>query len=78
MLNYATGVIRNNIIYKNNGGEDYGGSGIWTVAAGDSLIENNTIIENHSVLPAGGILVWSTSVTARNNIIWGNIAGNQD
>jgi len=34
-MNFSTGTIRNNIIANNSGGVDYGGSGIWTYAAGD-------------------------------------------
>jgi len=70
--NFATGTIKNNIIYNNTGGEDYGGSGIWTYEGGTTIIENNTIIGNVSEATGGGILVWSTSATVINNIVWGN------
>lgn len=73
VLNYATGIIRNNIVCRNSGGQDYGGGGIWTYAGGQTLIENNTIAQNSSVMDGGGLLVWSTSVTAKNNIIYGNM-----
>ncbi len=76
--NYATGVMRNNIIVNNSGGEDFGGGGVWTLALGATVIENNIIAYN-SVTGSGGnkgkgggMLVWSTSVIAKNNIIWGN------
>jgi hypothetical protein len=76
--NYAAGEMKNNIIIYNSGGEDYGGGGVWTLALGATLIENNVIAYN-SVTGSGGnkgkgggILVWSTSIIARNNIIWGN------
>jgi hypothetical protein len=72
VLNYATGTIRNNVIYSNSGGQDYGGGGIWSYGGGISLIENNTIVSNSSDLDGGGLLVWSTSVIARNNIIYMN------
>ncbi len=78
VMNYATGTIRNNIIAYNSGGEDYGGGGIWSYAAGRTIIENNTIVYN-SVSGSGtaggkggGILVWSTTIDAKNNIVWGN------
>lgn len=76
VLNYCGGVLKNNFIYKNSGGEDYGGSGIWAYANGPAskLVENNTIVENNSALDGGGVLVWSTSMTIRNTIIWGNTA----
>ena len=76
--NYATGEMKNNIIVFNSGGEDFGGGGVWTLALGATIIENNVIAYN-SVSGSGGnrgkggaILVWSTSIIARNNIIWGN------
>ena len=76
--NYATGEMKNNIIIYNSGGEDFGGGGVWTLERETTLIENNVIAYN-SVTGSGGnkgkgggILVWSTSITAKNNIIWGN------
>jgi hypothetical protein len=74
VMNFATGIIRNNVIYQNGGGMDFGGGGIWSYASGPTLIENNTIINNNSNLDGGGILIWSTSATIRNNIIWHNSA----
>lgn len=78
VLNYTGATIRNNVIYRNTGGEDYGGSGIWASNSGGGgglkLIENNTIVENSSATDGCGILVSSTSATIRNNIIWGNTA----
>jgi hypothetical protein len=76
VFNYATGVIRNNVIWHNSGGDDYGGGGIWSFAVGPSVVENNTISENHSRRGGGGILVWSTAMTCRNNIVWSNTAVN--
>ncbi|HEY6907613.1 MAG TPA: T9SS type A sorting domain-containing protein, partial [Ignavibacteriaceae bacterium] len=82
--NYATGEMKNNIIVGNSGGEDFGGGGVWTLAEGNTIIENNVIAYN-SVTGSGanrgkggGILVWSTSITARNNIIWGNTQSSGD
>lgn len=76
--NYATGVMKNNIIVYNSGGEDFGGGGIWTYQMGATIIENNVIAYNSvtgtggSKGKGGGILVWSTSIIAKNNIIMGN------
>jgi Secretion system C-terminal sorting domain len=77
-MNFATGTIRNNVIVYNTGGEDFGGGGIWTYAAGNTVIDNNTVAFNSvsgsgtAAGKGGGILVWSTTVTAKNNIVWGN------
>ena len=76
VLNYTGAIIKNNIIYKNSGGQDYGGSGVWAYANGPAskLLENNTIVENSSALDGGGVYVWSTAMTIHNNIIWANTA----
>jgi hypothetical protein len=74
VMNYATGTIRNNLICGNHGGKDYGGGGIWTFAGDATVVENNTIVNNTSAAKGGGMRVWSTTVTGRNNIIWGNEA----
>lgn len=83
--NYATGVMKNNIVVYNSGGEDYGGGGVWLNQVGPTILENN-IIANNSVTGSGGnrgkgggILIWSTLVIAKNNIVWGNTqsSGNQ-
>lgn len=79
VFNYSGGVIRNNIIAENYGGEDYAGGGLWILANRFDnkikVIENNTIINNSSVLPGGGIYLWAGSANyVRNNIVWGNTA----
>jgi hypothetical protein len=79
VFNYSGGVIRNNIIADNFGGEDYAGGGIWILANRFDnkikVVENNTLVNNSSVLPGGGIYVWSSNNTyIQNNVIWGNIA----
>jgi hypothetical protein len=79
VFNYSGGVIRNNLIDGNYGGEDYAGGGIWILANRFDnkikVIENNTIIHNTSVLPGGGVYIWgATGNYVRNNIIWGNLA----
>jgi hypothetical protein len=82
--NYATGELKNNIIVYNSGGEDFGGGGVWTLELGTTIIENNVIAYN-SVTGSGGnrgkgggILVWSTSINAKNNIVWGNTQSSGD
>jgi hypothetical protein len=74
VLNYTGATIRNNVIFANKGGEDYGGSGIWCNQNGPfaKIIENNTIVGNASALDGGGVLLWSTAATLRNNILWDN------
>lgn len=78
VLNYTGAVVRNNIFYKNSGGEDYGGGGIWALLAGPApkIITNNTIVGNaSSPKGGGGIYVWSTSLILNNNIIYNNTGG---
>lgn len=82
---YRSGIVmRNNIICQNSGGHDYGGGGVVTEGngPGPKTMENNTIVANAAFGSgfyggrAGGLLVFKTSITARNNIIWGNIQNN--
>ena len=78
VLNYTGAIVRNNIFYKNSGGEDYGGGGIWALAAGPApkTVINNTIVENaSSSRGGGGIYVWTTSLILYNNIIYNNTGG---
>ncbi len=76
VLNYTGAIIKNNVIYRNSGGEDYAGSGIWANSNGlaSKLCENNTVVENSSVLDGGGFWISGTSMTIKNTIIWGNTA----
>jgi len=80
VLNYSGAVIRNNLIFGNSGGNDFGGGGLWLLFNGDFpiIIENNTIVANHSALGGGGIRFYYTTATATNNIIWGNTANFAD
>ena len=80
VIDYSGGIIKNNIIYKNTGGQDYGGGGFWSIGNGAHpiILENNHIVEN-SVTGSGSyggkggaMFVWMGTVTALNNIIWGN------
>ncbi|MCX6240858.1 MAG: hypothetical protein NTX43_03485 [Bacteroidetes bacterium] len=78
VFNYCGGIIRNNLIAHNTGGQDFGGSGLWILGT-NSLgsprwVINNTIIYNYSTRQGGGIRGWSTTMTIINNIIWGNTA----
>jgi hypothetical protein len=80
VLNYTGAVVRNNIFYKNSGGEDYGGGGIWVnnVNANPRLIINNTILENSSTRGGGGVYIMgSATAEMRNNIVYGNTGGTQ-
>ena len=81
VIDYSGCVFKNNIVAQNSGGQDYGGGGFWTIGNGTEaiIIENNTIVDNESELKGGAMYLWSTQLTARNNIIWGNTqsAGNQ-
>ena len=80
VIDYSGGIIKNNIISKNAGGQDYGGGGFWSIGNGTSpiILENNHIVENAVTGSGsyggkgGAMFVWMGNVTARNNIIWGN------
>lgn len=76
VLNYSGAQIHNNIIANNYGGEDYGGSGIWINGrpVAPQMISNNTIVRNRSKKPGGGFYIYAATLTAKNNIIWGNTA----
>jgi hypothetical protein len=76
VLNYSGAVIKNNIFAWNTGGQDFGGGGLWILSNGTHLIiiENNTIVNNHSTLGGGGIRLWSAVAQITNNILWGNTA----
>ncbi len=76
VLNYCGAIVRNNIVVGNDGGQAYGGGGLWMSGSNSNpkILENNTIVGNHSVQDGGGLLLWETSVIAKNNIIYGNSA----
>lgn len=75
VLNYSGAIIRNNIIAKNSGGQDFGGGGIWLYGNGANpkIIENNTITLNSSTTTGGGVENSGTA-SFTNNIIYGNTA----
>jgi hypothetical protein len=74
VLNWSAGIVKNNVIYKNTGGGQFGTGGlmVWESDPMTAIIENNTIVENVSQTTAGGLSVQNTSAIIRNNIIWGN------
>ncbi len=74
VLNYTYGILKNNLIAFNSGGQDYGGSGVWKNSGGIATLENNTIINNSSSLYGGGIVIFDASMLVRNSIIFGNTA----
>jgi hypothetical protein len=55
VLHYTGAIAKNNIMARNNGGQDFGGSGIWIYSNGPAakLVENNTIAVNSSSLDGG-------------------------
>lgn len=73
---HADAVIKNNVFFRNSGGEAFGGAGvwIWNNPVG-SVLENNTIAYNISATSGGGLSVQGTTVVAQNNIIWANTGG---
>jgi hypothetical protein len=93
VLFHSAGIVRNNLIVDNSGGEDYGGGGLWLVGSLSyrlgTLVENNTIVNNRvtgadttnprAMRGRGGALITTaTKLTLRNNIVWGNTqAGGQ-
>lgn len=76
VFNYTGGMLRNNLIIGNTGGEDFGGSGVWILQNGPApkYLINNTITENVSALSGCGLRVWSTTAVVTNNIIYNNSA----
>ena len=67
--------FRNNIVYRNHGGQDYGGAGVWySTVPGTSTFLNNTFVENHCLLDGGGLLVWNATASVVNTILRGNTA----
>ena len=93
VLFYSAGIVKNNLIVDNGGGEDFGGAGLWIVGGLShrlsTLVEHNTIVNNRSATPdsaprgmkgrGGALIAAGTKVVFRNNIVWGNsqVAGNQ-
>ncbi len=68
-------IFRNNIVWQNSGGQDFGGAGIWiwnNGSMGISLVENNTVIGNNTANQGGGLSINNSEVDLHNNIIRGN------
>lgn len=78
VFNFSGGVLKNNVISNNSGGQDYGGGGIWAYGldglSRQKIIENNTIVNNSSTGAGGGIRSWNTTMNVTNSILWGNSA----
>ena len=74
VIDYSGCLFKNNLVVQNSGGQNYGGGGFWMIGNGGQpvVIENNTIVDNESETQGGAIYLWSTQLTARNNIIWNN------
>jgi hypothetical protein len=93
VLFHSAGIVTNNLIADNTGGEDFGGAGLWIVGPLSyrlsTLVEHNTIVNNKSSAAdssargmkgrGGALIAAGTKVVIRNNIVWGNSqsAGNQ-
>ncbi|HNP49183.1 MAG TPA: T9SS type A sorting domain-containing protein [Bacteroidia bacterium] len=81
VFNYASGIVENNIIAYNSGGQSHGGGGLWGSGT-DSLtvvhVENNTIVNNQVTGTSayggkgGAIQCFSMKFDLYNNILWGN------
>ncbi len=74
-IDYSGARVRRNIICNNEGGVVYGGAAIWTLKSGPApiIIDNNTIVNNISETAGGAFYIWGSEVSARNNIVWGNV-----
>jgi len=74
VIDYSGCVFKNNVVAHNSCDQNYGGGAFWMIGNGDDpvIIENNTIVDNESELKGGAMYLWSTELTAINNIIWGN------
>ena len=87
VLFHSAGIVKNNLIVYNTGGEDFGGAGLWIVGSLSyrltTLVEHNTIVNNTSSTPeganargmkgrGGAVIAAGTKVVMRNNIVWGN------
>ena len=93
VLFHSAGIVRNNLVVDNTGGEDFGGAGLWVVGSLSyrlsTLVEHNTIVNNKATTSDSAaldmkdrgeaLIAAGTKVVFRNNIVWGNSqsAGNQ-
>ena len=74
VVDYSGAEVRNTVVADNTVADTYGGGGIWTIGASTEPIEitNCTVAGNVSGSYGGGILVWNSTVSLRNSIVWGN------
>lgn len=81
VMNYCTGIIANNLIVYNEGGQAFGGAGIWCNGTDTNTVVkifNNTIAHNHALGggtyggKGGGIFVFAVRLLVTNNIVWDN------
>ncbi len=72
---HAPVIFRNNVVWRNSGGTDFGGAGLWiwnNGSIGTTVVENNTIIANSTTNTGGGLSVSNSEIDLHNNIIRGN------
>lgn len=74
VIDYSGCIFKNNLVAANYGGQDYGGGAFWTIGNGvfPTLIENCTIVNNHSYSSGGAMYLWDSDITLINCIVWGN------
>lgn len=87
VLFHSAGIVKNNLIVDNTGGEDFGGAGLWIVGSLSyrltTLVEHNTIVNNTSTTAdasnpramkgrGGALIIAQNKVIFRNNLVWGN------
>ena len=87
VLFHSAGILRNNVVAENVGGQDFGGAGLWLVGSLSyrlgTLVEHNTIVRNRSELEGtteqkglkgvgGGVWTSWNKIVFRENIVWGN------
>lgn len=74
VVDYSGAVIKNNIVTYNSAGPSYGGGGFYCIGNDSEpiLIENNTIVYNHSASNGGAIRMYSSTGWIANCIVWGN------
>jgi len=74
VVDYSGAIIKNNIVAFNSAGLSYGGGGFYCIGndTNSIIIENNTIVYNHSESNGGAIRMYSSSGWIANCIVWGN------
>ena len=80
VVDYSGATVANTAISRNSGGRSYGGGGIWTIGNGDApiVLSNCVILDNVSPTRGGAMYLWSSEITVRNSIIWGNAQAEGD